>query len=120
MPTASPPRGEGFARAQKVEPSELVVVERPRGKTVAARRKIAGRPAAEVLAEVVPRAVARADVPQDDALGRRGPRFVRPVRGLLALFGCEVVPMEVSGSRPAARPRGHRLLSDEDLAVSAA
>jgi len=110
--------GEGFARAQKVEPSELVVVETARGKTVAARRKIAGRPAAEVLAEVVPRAVAALTFPKTMRWGAGDRVFVRPVRGLLALFGSEVVPMEVLGIAAGGSTRGHRLLSDEELAVS--
>ena len=110
--------GEGFARAQKVEPSELVVVETARGKTVAARRKVAGRPAAEVLAEVVPRAVAALTFPKTMRWGAGDRVFVRPVRGLLALFGSEVVPMEVLGIAAGGSTRGHRLLSDEELAVS--
>jgi glycyl-tRNA synthetase beta chain len=110
--------GEGFARAQKVEPSELVVVETTRGKTVAARRKVAGRPAAEVLAEVVPRAVAALTFPKTMRWGAGDRVFVRPVRGLLALFGSDVVPMEVLGIAAGGSTRGHRLLSDEELAVS--
>jgi glycyl-tRNA synthetase beta chain len=43
--------------------------------------------------------------------------FVRPVRGLLALFGSEVAPMEVLGIAAGGSTRGHRLLSDEELAV---
>jgi glycyl-tRNA synthetase beta chain len=109
--------GEGFARAQKVEPSELVIVETARGKTVAARRKIAGRPAAEVLAEVVPRAVAALTFPKTMRWGAGDRVFVQPVRGLLALFGSEVVPMEVLGIAAGGSTRGHRLLSDEELAV---
>jgi glycyl-tRNA synthetase beta chain len=109
--------GEGFARAQKVEPSELVVVETARGKTVAARRKVAGRPAAEVLAEVVPRAVAALTFGKTMRWGAGDRVFVRPVRGLLALFGSEVAPMEVLGIAAGGSTRGHRLLSDEELAV---
>ncbi len=61
--------GEGFARAQKVDPADLVVVETPRGPTAAARRTILGRPAGEVLA--ADRSAGRRDahVSQDDALG---------------------------------------------------
>ena len=56
--------GEGFARAQKVDPAELVVVETPRGPTAAARRKVPGRTASDVLAEVVPRAVSMLTFPK--------------------------------------------------------
>ena len=109
--------GEGFARAQKVEPSELVVVETARGKTVAARRKVAGRPAAEVLAEVVPRAVAALTFPKTMRWGAGDRVFVRPVRGLLALLGSEVAPMEVLGIAAGGSTLGRRRMSDEELAV---
>ncbi len=109
--------GEGFARAQKVEPSELVVMETARGKTVAARRRVAGRPAAEVLAEVVPRAVAALTFPKTMRWGAGDRVFVRPVRGLLALFGSEVAPMEVLGIAAGGSTLGHRRMSDEELAV---
>jgi glycyl-tRNA synthetase beta chain len=110
--------GEGFARAQKVEPSDLVVVEGPRGPTAAARRKVPGRPAAEVLAEVVPRAVSTLTFPKTMRWGAGDRVFVRPVRGLLALFGGEVAPMEVLGIAANGSTRGHRILSDIELEVS--
>ena len=55
---------EGFARKQKVAVSELVVVQSPRGATVAARRTVPGRPAQDVLAEIVPKAVAGLSFPK--------------------------------------------------------
>src|SRR5262245_56391536 len=48
----------GFAKAQKVDVGDLVVVDAPRGRTVAARKVIPGRSAEDVLAEIVPKVVA--------------------------------------------------------------
>jgi len=109
--------GEGFARAQRVEPSSLVIVEGPRGPTAAARRKVPGRPAAEVLAEVVPKAVSALTFPKTMRWGSGDRVFVRPVRGLLALFGGEIAPMEVLGIAAGGSTRGHRILSDVELEV---
>ncbi len=109
--------GEGFARAQKVDPSELVLVETPRGATAAARRRVPGRPAPEVLAEVVPRAVSMLTFSKTMRWGSGEHVFVRPVRGLLALFGGRVVPMEVLGVASSGSTCGHRILSDGDLPV---
>ncbi|HKF41515.1 MAG TPA: glycine--tRNA ligase subunit beta [Thermoanaerobaculia bacterium] len=110
--------GEGFARAQKVDPSELVVVETPRGKTAAARRSVAGRTAAEVLAEAVPRAVSTLTFPKTMRWGSGERVFVRPIRGLLAILGGQVAPMEVLGVPSSAFTSGHRVLSDGEFAVS--
>ena len=110
--------GEGFARAQKVDPSELVVVETPRGKTAAARRTVAGRTAAEVLGEAVPRAVSALTFPKTMRWGAGERVFVRPIRGLLAVLGGHVAPMEVLGVAASASTVGHRVLSDGEFPVS--
>jgi len=108
---------EGFARAQKVEVSELVVVDSPRGRTVAARKTTPGRAAAEILAEVVPRVVSGLSFPKTMRWGEGERAFVRPVRGVLALLGGEVVPLEIHGVAAGATTLGHRVLSDGELPI---
>ena len=109
---------EGFARKQKVEVSDLVVVQSPRGATVAARRSLRGRPAADVLAEVVPRIVGGLSFAKTMRWGSGERAFVRPVRGVVALLGGEVVPLELFGVKAGAATAGHRLLSEGVLAAS--
>ncbi|HEY2798689.1 MAG TPA: glycine--tRNA ligase subunit beta [Thermoanaerobaculia bacterium] len=111
---------EGFAKAQKVDVSELVVVDAPRGRTVAARKTIPGKEAAEVLSELVPRVVAGLTFPKTMrwGTGERSFAFVRPVRGILAVLDGRVVPMELFGVAAGDRTVGHRILSDGDFAVA--
>ncbi|MGE5413196.1 MAG: glycine--tRNA ligase subunit beta [Syntrophomonadaceae bacterium] len=109
---------EGFARAQKVDVADLVVVDAPRGKTVAARRMIPGRPAGEVLAEVLPRVVSGLTFPKTMRWGDGSRSFVRPVRSVLAVLGGEVVPMEILGVSAGNETVGHRLLSDGAIRVA--
>jgi glycyl-tRNA synthetase beta chain len=108
---------EGFARAQKVEVSELVVVDAPRGRTVAARRVVPGRLTREILSEVVPRVISSLSFPKTMRWGTGENVFVRPVRGVLALLGGEVVPMQVFGVAARGVTTGHRLLSDGEFPV---
>jgi glycyl-tRNA synthetase beta chain len=109
---------EGFARAQKVEVSELSVVDAARGRTVAVRRRIPGVTAIEILAEVVPRVVGTLTFPKTMRWGSGEQSFVRPVRGVLALFGGRVVPLELMGVRAGDSTVGHRVLSDGALTVT--
>src|SRR4030095_9497953 len=44
--------------------------------------------------------------------------FVRPVRGVLALYGGKVVPLSLYGVSASDRRVGHRVLSDGDFAVT--
>jgi len=109
---------EGFARAQKVDVSELEVVDSARGRTVAVRRRVPGRDAIDVLAKAVPRVIGELTFPKTMRWGTGERSFVRPVRGLLALYGARVVPMEILGARSADWTMGHRVLSDGTLTVT--
>ena len=108
---------QGFAAKQEVEVSDLVVVDSPRGKAVAARRIVEGRSAPGVLAEVTARAIAAMTFPKTMRWGDGDDVFVRPIRGILAVFGGEHVPMEILSVRSGRTTMGHRLLSDSEFAV---
>jgi glycyl-tRNA synthetase beta chain len=111
---------EGFAKAQKVDVADLVVVDSPRGRTVAARKTIPGKETAEVLSELVPRVVAGLTFPKTMrwGTGQHSFAFVRPVRGVLAVLDGRVVPMELFGVAAGDRTAGHRILSDGDFQVA--
>ncbi len=109
---------EGFAKAQKVDVADLVVVDSPRGRTVAARRSIPGRAASEVLADLVPLVVAGLTFPKTMRWGSGERAFVRPVRGVLAVLGGRVVPFELFGVAAGDRTVGHRILSEGDIRVT--
>ena len=109
---------EGFAKAQKVNLADLVVIDSPRGKVVAARRTVPGRPTREVLAEIVPRVVSELAFPKTMRWGNGERSFVRPVRGVLAVFDGRVVPMELYGIAAGDRTLGHRVLSDGEIRVT--
>ena len=108
----------GFAKAQKVDVADLVVVDSPRGKTVAARKTIPGRDASEVLAEILPKIVAGLTFPKTMRWGEGSRSFVRPVRGVVALYGGKIVPLSLYGVSASDRTLGHRVLSDGDFAVT--
>ncbi|MGA1980845.1 MAG: glycine--tRNA ligase subunit beta [Acidobacteriaceae bacterium] len=90
------------------------IVTTPKGDYLAATSVKAGRAAAEVIAEEMPKEVAgiywaknmywRAGKPE---------RFVRPVRWLLALLGDAVVPVSFGGKTAGNATRGHRVLAGD-------
>jgi glycyl-tRNA synthetase beta chain len=108
---------EGFAAKHQVGVSELVVVDSPRGRAVAARRTIPGRPTADVLRETVPRVIPSLTFPKTMRWGNGDTVFVRPVRGVLALLGREVVPLSLFGVPAQGVTTGHPTLSDGELSV---
>ncbi|HTO89060.1 MAG TPA: glycine--tRNA ligase subunit beta [Thermoanaerobaculia bacterium] len=108
----------GFARAQEVQVSELVVVDSTRGPTVAVRRTISGKQTADVLAAVVPRAISAMTFPKTMRWGDGSRTYVRPVRSVVAVFGGHVVAMEILGVAAGSRTVGHPALSELPIRVS--
>ena len=101
------PAAMAFAKKAGVDVAALKTVTTPKGEYLAATSVKAGRAAAEVIAEEMPKELAgiywaknmywRAGKPE---------RFVRPVRWLLALLGEVVVPVSLAARRRGSRRAG--------------
>jgi glycyl-tRNA synthetase beta chain len=51
--------------------------------------------------------------------GKGGPRFIRPIRWMVALLGEQIVPFEIAGVKSSALSRGHRILGSPEVVVGA-
>jgi glycyl-tRNA synthetase beta chain len=108
--TSAPPQAlEGFLRKTGLTREQLVerdgvffaVVER------------AGRATADVLAEAIPAVIRAFPWPKSmrwgaASLSTESIRWVRPLQGIVALFGEDVVPCEIAGVVSGAQTVGHR------------
>ena len=87
-------------------------------------RRVPGRPAREVLAEIVADAVGGLAWPKSMRWGDAPMRYVRPLRGVLAMFGGEALPggVEIGGSEArldfSDRTQGHRFMAPEAFPVT--
>lgn len=103
-PTAA---ARGFAKGAGIDVSALERTTTPKGEYLLARVHETGRPAEEVLPDLVRGWVTGLQFPKtmhwDGAA-----RFARPVRWILALRGGRVLPVEVFGLAASRRTRGHR------------
>jgi glycyl-tRNA synthetase beta chain len=100
----------GFAQKMGVELSALATISTPKGDYLGVRRYVAGRTAAEMLADGLPRAVAGMSFPKTMRWGDGTRRFVRPVHWIVALLGGEIVPVELFHVRAGRESVGHRIL----------
>jgi glycyl-tRNA synthetase beta chain len=67
-----------------------------------------GRTAAEVLGDTIQRIVAEFPWPKSMRWGARSLRWVRPLHGIVAILGEEIVPVEIDGISSGATTVGHR------------
>lgn len=102
------PAASGFARSQGVEVAELAQVEIGGVPHLAVLRDEPGRPAAQVLTEVLAGVVTGLRSAKN--MRWRDPQlaFTRPIRWLLALWGDQVVPVEVATLAAGRTTRVHR------------
>ena len=108
----------GFARAQGVPVEALQVREMDGGRYVVAEVREAGRPAAEVLAGLLPHLVAGLAFPKTMRWRPDGFRFGRPIRWVVALLDRRVLPIEIAGVRAGRRTAGHRFLAPGAISLA--
>ncbi len=108
---------EGFAAKQGVPVEELGSIETPRGAYVFVRMEVPGKPAAEVLAEVLPGVIHDLPWPKSMTWGNIGFHFTRPIHWIVALLDGEVIPFEVAAVRTGRTTSGHRFMCPEKFEV---
>ena len=139
---------QGFAAKQGVPVDQLYIRSTPRGEYVAAKQVTPGRAALEVLREVLPRVMQEISWPKNMrwtsgagathaaaslasgaaaaekeatwAVGAAVPRFIRPVRWIVALLDGRVIPFTFADVRSGNKTNGHRFLGREGILVSGA
>jgi glycyl-tRNA synthetase beta chain len=101
----APPQAlEGFLRKTGLTRDQL----EERGGVLFAVIAQPGRGAAEILADTINRIVADFPWPKSMRWGDGTLRWVRPLHGIVALLGEEIVPVEIDGIVSGATTVGHR------------
>ena len=113
---------EGFLRSAGVPREALREVEDKKGRVYLAEIVTPGRPAADIVAEVVEAAVRGFPWPKSMRWGGGSLRWVRPLQGILCLLtdeaGAAVVPLDIDGLRSNDRTVGHRFHAPARFAVT--
>ena len=108
-----------FAEKQGIPVSKLAIVNTPKGEYVSATQVIEGRPASKILAEILPQAIQEISWPRSMYwTGAHGPRFIRPIRWIVALLDGKVVPFTFAGLNSGNRTDGHRFLGKRNISLS--
>ena len=80
-----------FAEKQGIPVSKLSIVNTPKGEYVAAKQIVIGKPAAEILATILPQAIQEISWPRSMYWTRSdSPRFIRPIRWIVAVDAADL------------------------------
>jgi glycyl-tRNA synthetase beta chain len=109
----------GFARKQGVKPEDLTIEHTPKGEYHSFVKRVTGKRTIDILAASLPEMILQIYFPKSMYwAGKSGPRFIRPIRWIVALLGENVVPFELAGVRSGLLSSGHRRLGSPEIAVT--
>ncbi|MCU0891809.1 MAG: glycine--tRNA ligase subunit beta, partial [Sandarakinorhabdus sp.] len=116
---------EGFLKKTGLTREQLEERETSKGIVLFAVLRREGRPASDILAEIIPQIVRDFAWPKSMRWGApsqstASPRWVRPLTGIVALLDDAVVPCEVHGLTSGRETRGHRIHAPGSLSITSA
>ena len=113
---------EGFLRSTGLTRDRLEVRDDKKGQVLFAVLEIPGRPAAEIIAEVLEQVIRSFPWPKSMRWGSGSLRWVRPLQRILCVLsdeaGSEVVPMTVEGLTVGDITEGHRFMAPTAFSVT--
>ncbi|MDN3358328.1 glycine--tRNA ligase [Actinomadura sp. DC4] len=110
----------GFARGQGAGVEDLAAITVNGGEYVGLVQKVTGRPAAEVLADVLPGVVTGLRADRNMRWNAPGLSYSRPIRWITALLGEHVVPFSVATLDSGRTTRVHRTAAEPVIEVAEA
>lgn len=112
---------EGFAKKNGVTVDQLIKDSDAKGERYFFTSHKKGASAVDLLTRAVPALITAIPWPKTMYWATKELRFIRPIRWLVALFGNQVLPVEIGNVRAGAATRGHRILGAKGpLPVTAA
>ncbi|HDY95060.1 MAG TPA: glycine--tRNA ligase subunit beta [Sulfitobacter litoralis] len=113
---------EGFLRGAGLTRDQLEERDTPKGKILFAMISKPGRPAAEIVAEVLETTIRTFPWPKSMRWGSGTLRWVRPLHSILCILsaedGAQIVPLNVDGITAGDTTRGHRFMAPDTITVS--
>jgi len=105
----------GFARSQGVEPESFFFKTISDVEYIYVNKSSIGIATTELLADGLANLITSMSFPKNMRWGSNELRFVRPIRWMVALFGEELIPVEITGVASGHLSRGHRFLGTDAI-----
>ncbi len=113
---------EGFLRGAGLTRDQLVERDTPKGAIYFALIEKKGRPAADIIAEVLENTIRNFPWPKSMRWGSGNLKWVRPLHSILCILsdeaGSEIVPLDVDGITSGNSTEGHRFMGTGRFSVT--
>lgn len=107
----------GFAKSQNIDLSQLETVITDKGEYLAARKTLTGEPTFNLLPEMLARLVTTISFRKSMRWADFEMRFARPIHWILALYGGEIIPLQLEAVQSSNCSYGHRFMSPAPFTV---
>jgi glycyl-tRNA synthetase len=114
------PAAQGFAKGKGVPVESLEKREMDGGNYVVAVVREVGKPASELLSELLPKMIATIKFEKAMRWNASGVSFSRPIRWLVAMLGATVIPFDYAGVKSGNVSHGLRPLGSPAIKIKSA
>ncbi|HDQ02986.1 MAG TPA: glycine--tRNA ligase subunit beta [Deltaproteobacteria bacterium] len=108
----------GFAKGQGLDVSALEIIITEKGEYIGARKTVYGRPTAELLPAILNNFILSIPFKKSMRWSSFDLRFARPLHWLLAIYGGDVIPLQIENITSGNLSCGHRFMSPESFPVA--
>jgi len=109
-----------FAEKAGVPVQELTLSETPKGRRLMGLKKESGQNTTDVLQKILPDAILGIPFPKTMKWADFSIRFARPIHGVLALFGDQVVSFQLENIQSGRLSQGHCFMSPGPIEIDQA
>ena len=113
---------QGFLRGAGLTLDQLEVRDEKKGQVYFASIEKPGRPAAEIIAEVLETTIRNFPWPKSMRWGTGSLKWVRPLQSIVCVLtddlGANVVPIDIDGITSGNKTQGHRFMAPASIEVS--
>ncbi len=110
----------GFLKKHSAEPEQVFIKETPKGSYFCLKKSIPGQKTLDLLPGFLLELLHNISFPKRMRWGDFDFAFARPLKWLLALYGEEIIPLEITRIQSQNLTYGHRFLSPEAMAINSA
>ena len=108
-----------FAEKQGIPLAQLSIIATPKGEYLAAKQTVLGQPALKILEGILPDVIRGISWPRSMYwTTANAPRFIRPIRWIIAILDGKVVPFTFGDVEAGSRTTGHRFLGRKNVLVT--
>jgi len=111
---------KGFARGQGLSVDELEIRDTENGEYLFAVSTEKGQETQGLLPEILTKLIKDLSFAKSMRWADKDMRFVRPIQWILALYGEEIIDLEIAGVQSSNYTFGHRFLSEGKIEINSA